>query len=34
VEDLLSKEDCSVEKLLDDEDLLTEFKNHNEKLLS
>ena len=33
VEDLLSKSDCSVEKLLDDEDIIQEFKTQNSKLL-
>ena len=27
IEDLLNKQDCSVEKLLDDDDVLQEFKN-------
>ena len=34
IEDLLSKPDCSVEKLLDDDDVLQEFKNQNNKLLN
>jgi hypothetical protein len=31
---LLSKSDCSVEKLLDDEDIIQEFKTQNNKLLT
>jgi len=34
IEDLLSKPSCTVEQLLDDEDILQEFRNHNEKLLN
>lgn len=33
IEDLLSKPDCTVEKLLNDEDVLQEFKTQNSKLL-
>lgn len=33
IEDLLSNPDCTVEKLLDDEDVLQEFKSQNSKLL-
>ena len=33
IEDLLSKPDCTVEKLLDDDDVLQEFKTQNQKLL-
>ena len=31
---MLSKSDCTVEKLLDDEDILQEFKSQNSKLLT
>jgi hypothetical protein len=31
---LLSKDDCTVEQLLDDDDVLQEFKNNNEKLIA
>ena len=31
---MLSKSDCTVEKLLDDEDVLQEFKSQNSKLLA
>ena len=34
IEDLLSKPDCTVEKLMDDEDILQEFKTQNNKLLT
>lgn len=34
IEDLLSKDDCTVEKLLDDEDIIQEFKTQNNKLLT
>lgn len=34
IEVLLGKKDCTVEKLLDDDDVLSEFKNSNEKLLA
>lgn len=33
IEDLLSSKDCSVDKLLDDDDCLQEFKNYNDKLI-
>ena len=33
VEDLLSSKDCTVDKLLDDDDCLQEFKNYNDKLI-
>mmetsp|Transcript_4693 Transcript_4693/g.3205 ORF Transcript_4693/g.3205 Transcript_4693/m.3205 type:complete len:167 (-) Transcript_4693:2219-2719(-) len=34
IDDLLSKDDCTVENLLNDDDCLQEFKSHNEKLLN
>jgi hypothetical protein len=34
IEEALNKKDCSVENLLDDDDLIQEFKNHNEKLIN
>lgn len=34
IEDLLAKANCSVEDLLEDDDILQEFRNHNEKLLT
>ena len=33
VEDLLSSPECTVDKLLDDDDCLQEFKNYNDKLI-
>ena len=33
VEDLLSNKECTVDKLLDDDDCLQEFKNYNDKLI-
>merc|ERR1712086_613063 len=33
VEDLLSSKDCTVDKLLDDDDCLQEFTNYNDKLI-
>jgi hypothetical protein len=33
VEDLLNNKDCTVDKLLDDDDCLQEFKNFNDKLI-
>lgn len=33
IEDLLNSKDCSVDKLLDDDDCLQEFKNYNDKLI-
>jgi len=33
VEDLLNRKDCTVDKLLDDDDCLQEFKNFNDKLI-
>lgn len=33
VEDLLSSKECTVDKLLDDDDCLQEFKNYNDKLI-
>ena len=33
IEDLLNNKDCSVDKLLDDDDCLQEFKNYNDKLI-
>lgn len=33
IEDLLGKKDCTVDKLLEDDDCLQEFKNLNEKLI-
>ena len=33
IEDLLNSKDCSVDKLLDDDDCLQELKNFNEKLI-
>jgi hypothetical protein len=33
IEDLLNKKDCTVDKLLDDDDCLQELKNFNEKLI-
>jgi hypothetical protein len=33
IEDLLKDKDCSVEKLLEDDDILQEFKGNNEKLI-
>jgi hypothetical protein len=33
VEDLLSSKDCTVDKLLNDDDCLQEFKNYNDKLI-
>jgi len=33
VEELLNNKDCSVEKLLEDDDCLQEFKNLNDKLI-
>ena len=33
IEDLLNGKDCTVDKLLDDDDCLQEFKNFNEKLI-
>jgi len=34
IETLLGNKDCTVERLLDDDDVLSEFKNSNEKLLT
>jgi len=34
IEEALNQKNCSVENLLDDDDLIQEFKNHNEKLLN
>lgn len=34
IDELLNKEDCTVENLLNDDDCLQEFKSHNEKLLN
>ncbi len=34
IEELLNNEDCNVDKLLADDDVLQEFKNLNEKLIS
>ena len=34
IEELLNKEDCTLEDLLDDEDLIQECKNMNNKLIS
>jgi hypothetical protein len=31
---LVGKPECTVEKLLEDDDVLSEFKNGNEKLIS
>ena len=33
IEDLLNSKDCTVDKLLDDDDCLQEFKNYNDKLI-
>ena len=33
IEDLLNNKDCTVDKLLDDDDCLQEFKNFNDKLI-
>ena len=33
IEDLLNSSDCTVDKLLDDDDCLQEFKNYNDKLI-
>jgi hypothetical protein len=33
IEDILNKKDCTVEKLLEDDDCLQEFKNLNDKLI-
>ena len=33
IEDLLNNKDCTIDKLLDDEDCLQELKNFNEKLI-
>jgi len=33
IEDLLNSKDCTVDKLLDDDDCLQEFKNFNDKLI-
>jgi len=33
IEDLLNSKDCTVDKLLDDDDCLQELKNFNEKLI-
>ena len=33
IEDLLNNKDCTVDKLLDDDDCLQEFKNYNDKLI-
>ena len=33
IEDLLNNKDCTVDKLLDDDDYLQEFKNYNDKLI-
>jgi len=33
IEDLLNNKECTVDKLLDDDDCLQEFKNHNDKLI-
>jgi len=33
IEDLLNSKDCTVDKLLDDDDCIQEFKNFNEKLI-
>jgi hypothetical protein len=33
IEDLLNRKDCTVDKLLDDDDCLQELKNFNEKLI-
>ena len=33
IEDLLNNKECTVEKLLEDDDCLQEFKNLNEKLI-
>jgi hypothetical protein len=33
IEDLLNSKDCNVDKLLDDDDCLQEFKNYNDKLI-
>ena len=33
IEDLLNSKDCNVDKLLEDDDCLQEFKNLNEKLI-
>jgi hypothetical protein len=33
IEDLLTSPDCSVDKLLDDDDCLQEFKTYNDKLI-
>jgi len=33
IEEVLNSPDCSVEKLLNDEDLLQEFRNLNDKLI-
>jgi len=33
IEELLNGKDCTVDKLLDDDDCLQEFKNFNEKLI-
>tara|TARA_B110000285_G_scaffold232726_1_gene304567 strand:- start:1311 stop:1718 length:408 start_codon:yes stop_codon:yes gene_type:complete len=33
IEDLLNNKECSVDKLLDDDDCLQEFKNFNDKLI-
>lgn len=34
VEELLSSKDCSVDRLLNDDDILQEFKNLNDKLIN
>jgi hypothetical protein len=33
IEDLLNNKDCTVDKLLDDDDCIQEFKNYNDKLI-
>ena len=34
IDNLVGKPECTVEKLLEDDDVLSEFKNGNEKLIS